>query len=45
MKNVECPVCSGNGCNACEGGGYVEEGSLIDQAFNDDEREYGDQDD
>lgn len=40
MKNVECPVCSGNGCDACDGTGYVEAGSQIDDAFNDDESEY-----
>lgn len=35
-KHVECPVCSGNGCNACDGEGEVEQGSLVDKAFDDD---------
>lgn len=34
---LECPVCSGNGCNACNGNGEVEEGSPVDQAFDEDE--------
>lgn len=45
MRNVECPVCSGNGCEACDGSGYVEEGSQIDEAFKDDETEESDDDD
>lgn len=41
---IECPVCSGNGCDACEGGGEVEKGSLIDEAYNEDEQDDNDDD-
>lgn len=34
---VECPICSGNGCNACDGEGEVEERSPVDAAFDDEE--------
>jgi hypothetical protein len=34
---VECPACSGNGCNACSGSGEVEEGSPVDRAFYDED--------
>lgn len=36
-KKVECLVCSGNGCNAYDGSGTVEEGSQVDKVYDEDE--------
>jgi len=36
-RMVTCPVCSGNGCGACDGSGQVEQGSPVDTAYDDDD--------